>query len=653
MNILILNRSALLNRPYRQWLGDEHRLTLLTDARSVSAAPELREEQLGAYDHTVVYESFHDNSDVELEVLRLHRKEPFDALVALGEFDLLRTARLRGLLGLPGQSVASAEAFRDKLAMKDLLDAAGVPVTRYAAVSHTTDLLRFAETHGYPIVVKPRRGAGSVGVTVLRDDDETARYITESPLLGRDDDAQLLAEVYLDHELFHVDGIVVDGTPLLVWPSSHGDQSCLSPLQGVPLSSTMLEADDPRTGPLRELTLAALGALPLPGTSMFHAEVFGTPGQGLVFNEVGCRMGGGRIEESLIQGFGISLPEVYVKASAGRPHPAVPAAPEHTGGFVLFPPRPGRLVSRPTECDVPGVVNFRVNAEPGTVLNAAGQSTDAYASALIRAADRAQALQAVERLTAWVAAETVIEPARETPTRLVLWDLDHTLLHPAGFGQTAMKAAFERLFGTAAPTGIPASGRTDRAILKDYLEQGAPDSLHYQDALQGLACALAEERAGTFTANGGHALPGALSAVAALAEQSGVIQSVLTGNLRRIGQIKLDAIGLGSGGLDAAATGARLDVSVAAFGDDHLVRAELLDLARDRAERSYGTTFKGQQVVVVGDTPLDVEAAHARGALAVAVATGAYTADQLAEAGADLVLADLREVSALVAAVTR
>lgn len=231
--------------------------------------------------------------------------------------------------------------------------------------------------------------------------------------------------------------------------------------------------------------------------------------------------------------------------------------------------------------------------------------------------------------------------------QLVLWDVDGTLLDPAGFGRQAMHSAFERLFGLPVTARVAFAGRTDRAIVRDLLAQLGPehadrrDRADHENALQDLAATLAEEQRHAFVTGGGRALPGVVEALAALAELPGVVQSVLTGNMRRIALVKLSASGLA--GL--------LDLDVAAFGDDHPVRADLVDVARGLAERAYGVEFTGASVLVVGDTPLDVAAALARGATAVGVATGSFSEAELRAAGAHTVLPDLTDLPRLRAAI--
>jgi phosphoglycolate phosphatase-like HAD superfamily hydrolase len=104
--------------------------------------------------------------------------------------------------------------------------------------------------------------------------------------------------------------------------------------------------------------------------------------------------------------------------------------------------------------------------------------------------------------------------------------------------------------------------------------------------------------------------------------------------------------------LRRAGLGAGLDLDAGAYGDVHEVRAELVTAARHAARQLYGLDFPGAATVLVGDTPLDVEAALATGARAVAVATGSYPAADLTAAGAHVVLPDLTDTARVVAAVT-
>jgi len=122
-----------------------------------------------------------------------------------------------------------------------------------------------------------------------------------------------------------------------------------------------------------------------------------------------------------------------------------------------------------------------------------------------------------------------------------------------------------------------------------------------------------------------------------------VHQSVVTGNIRLLAEVKLAALGLRNG----------LDLCIGAYGDDHEDRTELVQVARRRAAAVHGRTpaaFAGTSTVVIGDTPFDVTAALAAGARAVGVATGSHPAADLRAAGAHAVLPDLTDTDAVLKA---
>jgi phosphoglycolate phosphatase len=230
---------------------------------------------------------------------------------------------------------------------------------------------------------------------------------------------------------------------------------------------------------------------------------------------------------------------------------------------------------------------------------------------------------------------------------LVLWDVDYTLVDSDGVGRELYGIAFREMFGRPMPQPGSMSGRTDRAIAIEVLGlAGVAEPRQVVDAFHGRMAVHAGGLA-DLVRQRSRVLPGAAQAVAALArpgpdgDGAGVVQSLLTGNIRPLAEIKLGPLGLTE----------HLDLDVGAYGDADEVRAELVPLARSRAARAYGHDFGGQATVLVGDTPLDVAAALATGARAVGVATGQFTAAELAASGAHAVLPDLADTGRVVAAI--
>ncbi len=270
---------------------------------------------------------------------------------------------------------------------------------------------------------------------------------------------------------------------------------------------------------------------------------------------------------------------------------------------------------------------------------------------------------------------------------LVLWDVDYTLLDAGGAGMELYRIAFGELFGGEPPVPGRMSGRTDRAIALEVLTlAGIPDPRRHIAAFQAVMAAHAQELTDVIR-SGGTALPGAAEALTALAsarsgnasgadgdtsgaardasspdgnasgaegdtsgpdgDTSGadgagdVVQALLTGNIRALAEVKLAALGLSG----------HLDFDVGAYGDVHEVRSELVGPARRKAALAYGADFGGEATVLVGDTPLDIEAALVTGARAVGVATGHFSVAELNAAGAHAVLPDLTDTGRVLAAI--
>ncbi len=222
----------------------------------------------------------------------------------------------------------------------------------------------------------------------------------------------------------------------------------------------------------------------------------------------------------------------------------------------------------------------------------------------------------------------------------MLWDIDGTLVNTAGHGRAAFMQAFEAVLGQSpALDDVPMAGRTDYAICLDLLERNSveePEAL-VNRMFEELHTALLERR--ELMAAQGRPQPGVRQALTHLGARQDVLQSLLTGNIEPNAEIKLGVFGLHS----------LVDLEIGGYGCDHVTRSDLVGVARRKARAKHGVDVSAADTVLVGDTPLDVDAAHAAGARVVAVTTGPYTAEELDKAGPDAVLQDVSDIGALLA----
>lgn len=229
--------------------------------------------------------------------------------------------------------------------------------------------------------------------------------------------------------------------------------------------------------------------------------------------------------------------------------------------------------------------------------------------------------------------------------RLLLFDVDNTLVHTRGAGRAAMRTALEEVYGeTGDIEGFEFSGRTDPGIVRGLLRPLGRGDAWIDERLERLWIryleALERELADRRPDLG--PCPGVPGLLARLEEDGRFVSALVTGNLEEGAWRKLHACGL-DGGLPA----------FGAFGSDSERREELPPLALRRARRRTGIRFDPEDAWVIGDTPEDIRAARASGTRVAAVATGHHPEEELRRLDADLVLPDLRDPDALLAALLR
>lgn len=226
------------------------------------------------------------------------------------------------------------------------------------------------------------------------------------------------------------------------------------------------------------------------------------------------------------------------------------------------------------------------------------------------------------------------------PPKLLLFDIDGTLLLSNGAGGRAMAQAGERLFGPSFSFAVDTAGMLDPHIYRDLVT--ANGHLNMAGAHDGFRDAYIEilEAELQRTGSEAYALPGVADLLSTLQMLEGLTLGLLTGNYAPSAHLKLRAAALNH------------PFAITIFGDEAETRPGLVRVALQKYRALRGESLEPRQIVVIGDTPKDVDCAHANGCTAFGVATGRYSAAELRAAGADFVVEDLLEPSALLSLVT-
>jgi phosphoglycolate phosphatase len=233
--------------------------------------------------------------------------------------------------------------------------------------------------------------------------------------------------------------------------------------------------------------------------------------------------------------------------------------------------------------------------------------------------------------------------------RLVLWNIDLTLLDVGRVSRDAYADAFRRVTGRPLAALPQLAGRSDTEIFFESLYLNDVPTGQDEAADAELLAGYCRELEAALTLRQGELLeqgrllPGAGAAVTAVAELPGVVQTVLTGTIKPNAACKLRAFGLEQ----------LFDLEIGGYGSDAYPKGSLLLLAKGRAREKYGATLTDDAAVYIADTVRDIEAAAIGAVRCIAVATGRDTVAELREAGADLVLADLSDTEHVIAAIDR
>jgi len=219
--------------------------------------------------------------------------------------------------------------------------------------------------------------------------------------------------------------------------------------------------------------------------------------------------------------------------------------------------------------------------------------------------------------------------------RLLLFDIDGTLIHSGGAGVRALKSAFEERFGVADDLhGIEIAGMTDSGIVVSILKKN--DILATNENIGAFLDSYVHFLSLELPRRKGKLLPGVLDLLEKLKSRPHLVLGLLTGNVSRGARLKLEHYGVWH------------FFEFGAFADDHQDRNRLGSFARARAKEKHGREFSPSQIDVIGDTPRDIACGKAIGARTIAVATGTWSREELAKYQPDFLIDDLSDVEGLI-----
>ncbi|MEW2174941.1 hypothetical protein AB0890_01135 [Streptomyces sp. NPDC005406] len=395
-HILIINRWTNSFAEYHRYVDHSvDRVAYLTTAAGRAPLDEELAEDIR------VLSDLSDTGDVLAQTAQLIALYgPFTHVLALSEFDLEPAGEIRRHFGIPGRGPKEVAAVRDKVVMKGLVAAAGLRVPAFQETPTAGQVREFAARHGYPFVLKPRAGADSQGVHVVRSEGQLDTLLDGAGLT----DAQ--CEEFIDGALYQIDG-VVQGGRLLTSRSWRCGGSCLDFATGTAFSSVANDDRDfeERVTDFAERVCAALALT----DDVFHLEVFRSPrpsgdGDDLVFLEIGARAGGGQVRVIWEEVYGVDLVAASAQVQLGEDMTIAPMDLDGpVAGYLMMPEPP----VRPAVVDAVTSLVGRIPAlcsetlpPPGTVLSGNGGAVHTAGTFRYRADRSADVEAAIARTLA-------------------------------------------------------------------------------------------------------------------------------------------------------------------------------------------------------------------------------------------------------------
>lgn len=330
--------------------------------------------------NVVAIDNWNDDS-IFLTTCKINKANKINKIFAYTEGEMIIASKLREYLNLPGQSVESAVAFRDKYVMSKYLEKNNkISSPKTYLVNSIEDVLPLMKGK-LPIILKPRSGAGSVETFVVKDMKDLQMVVSRTNL------NDYIAQEFVVGNVYHIDGLIIGGklqylvvSRYLNTPLSYQDSKSLGSIQ--------VQIDSKEDQELKKLAREVLNTLPTPDNTIIHLEAF-YDGVKATFLEVACRIGGGRIQQEFIYNLNFDpLQKLLMYEVTGHIdinfHKKLQILNNRRCGFILTTPGTGKLIKLPPqslfEIPVEGAYDYYVYGKVGYEYSKGHSSSDAISA---------------------------------------------------------------------------------------------------------------------------------------------------------------------------------------------------------------------------------------------------------------------------------
>lgn len=397
--VLLATRRLMIETPANEWssLVDEDTM-LVTENESLSYREYINTHFSNLFKNVSFVDDYlYQDDKLEQTVLNLSKETQIEKIVCLAEVDIVRSAKLRSLLGINGQNTASAILFRNKFAMKSLAQQKGLSTPKFSLVVFKDDIEKFVEQATYPLILKPVDGRGSQNVLVIENKTDI------ESCLKNYNNQPILAEEFIDGDMYHIDGFFT-GNELRFISVSQYVGKCLDFVHGKPLVSCTLENANPLRRKLVNFGTTLLkDVFPTPDDTLFHIEVFYRKNE-IYLCEVACRLGGGMIFKEIETAYNINIKTEYLKSQCKTNYKArtfTEIVPKTVAARIMVPPRCATLITIPPSTSFSWVKEYQAIGKKGVSYRNPTMSNQEIAFFLLEAENEKEAHLRIHEILSW------------------------------------------------------------------------------------------------------------------------------------------------------------------------------------------------------------------------------------------------------------
>ncbi|MFW3591111.1 ATP-grasp domain-containing protein [Staphylococcus caprae] len=392
MTVIILSNTDGNKTPYDAWFPNAKENIILF-------CPQEKAHTFNQH-HFLFIESFEnyvDNVDVEIKAIQLSKKYNITNILSISEFDVVRSAKLREILHCPGQSLISAEAYRNKLLMKQLLHGSSVNIPKFEKVISKAQVENFVQQTNYPVVLKPIYGSGSMDVFIAKNQQDIDTFFEENRNINNYE-----IEGFINGDMYHVDGLIHNNKVIVSYVSKYY-KGCLEFQKNQPLASYMVDESNALNITFKAQAEKVIDTLPSFPNGSFHAEFFLTDSGEIYFCEIGSRTGGAEVGNVIQNSTNIHLNKesLYMQMYEDHACTIQQESVERYSGFVLLPPQNGVYKGIKKHLVYDWIVKFKNTAQKNKTYNDAQFSVDHIISVLIEGNNEQELISRINIVTDW------------------------------------------------------------------------------------------------------------------------------------------------------------------------------------------------------------------------------------------------------------